>query len=79
MIEKLYAVVADDGEEGIMGEKIGDEWLPFVTSKEHLILLMADHAAQLQQATGVGFKVLCFTVRTDVTDQFPPKRNETNA
>lgn len=69
-INELYAfVVVDpkDGNEGIIGWKFGDQWMPFVGADMKRIKSLLPFAKTIASKTGVPFRILRFRVREDIT------------
>lgn len=72
VIKTITAIVSvdKDGNEGIIGQKLGADWMPFVfadPNKIHLVLPMAN---EMTRQTGIPFKILQFSTREDVTEKF---------
>ncbi len=69
VIKKLWAYLAvgADGEEGIMGMKMGDSWMPFVMGSEKLIEslrpIVKGLAAMEPDKT---VRLVSFSTRTDI-------------
>ncbi len=76
-IEKLWAFVYDDGdgEEGIGGKLmeipgVGKSFMQFVVSQEKLVKEVLPHAEIVSRASGKPFRILEFSVRKDVTEEY---------
>lgn len=63
------AIDNDNGSEGVMGfQNTEGTWMPLVCADEERIEQMYPVAQQISEATGMQFRVIQFTGRTDVTD-----------
>jgi hypothetical protein len=71
-IETLTAFVAidQDGEEGVMGALLGNTFYPLVCADEERIALMFPIAEDISSVTGQPYRIIQFTVRTDVTERY---------
>ncbi len=67
-IQQLWAFVAQEpgGDEGIIAERNGDTWLPFVAADEKRIESLRARALTLPIAPGTTVRLVRFEVRTDV-------------
>jgi len=74
-IEKMFAFVAEDAgpdDEGIMGMSMGSLMMPFVGADQARIKSLLEHAKHIQKITGKPFRILEFSVRKDVTQEYLP-------
>jgi len=70
-VEVMYAfVVEDKGDEGIMGFKVSDGWMPMVGADMDRVKSLMPIAREISKVTGLPFKVLKFSTRVDITDRF---------
>jgi hypothetical protein len=68
-IQQVWAFVAidsEDGDEGIIGHKLGDSWLPFVAADEDRVRSLKPMAALISRTLGVEVRLVRFDQRTDV-------------
>ncbi len=75
-IEKMFAFVAEDSgpdDEGIMGISMGDLMMPLVGADQDRIKSLLVHAEFVSKMTDKPYRILEFSVRKDVTDQYLPK------
>lgn len=70
-IEKITAFVSVDaeGNEGILGEKVGNTWIPLIAADLERLHSLLGPAVRHFKARGINFKIIEFSVRTDVTQQ----------
>ncbi len=70
-IETITAFVATDkeGNEGIMGFKSTDAWMPMVCADEERIKSILPMAIKISEMSGQPFRVIKFTNRKDITEQ----------
>ena len=67
-----FVSVGKDGEEGVIGQLMGDHWMPFVCADEKRVEQILPICKDLCDRTGVEFKILRFSTRTDVTKEYIP-------
>lgn len=68
-IEEMYAFIADDtqqGDEGVVGAKFGDQWLPFVGADMAMVEKLRPVAQKMQEASGKPIHLVKFTHREDL-------------
>lgn len=67
-ITTLSAFIAtgDDGDEGIIGQKIGDTFYPFVMADEDRIKQLRPMAEKIAQVSKKAVKFVRFSVREDI-------------
>jgi hypothetical protein len=76
VITKVTAFVAIDpqnGDEGIIGFKSLDGWMPLICADEERIKHMLPIAEEIRAATGKDYKIIQFSIREDVTDEVKEK------
>jgi hypothetical protein len=73
-IETITAFVSvdKDGEEGIIGQLIDGAWMPFVCADEERFNRIFPMCKEFCEKTGVKFKILRFSTRTDITSEYIP-------
>lgn len=64
-----FISVDDKGDEGVIGQKLGGTWMPFVCADEERVKSLLPIAKQLKKS-GVNFRIVKFTSREDVTDKY---------
>lgn len=73
-ITEMYAFVAEDRDpedEGIIAMVgLGDTALPMVGADPDRVKSLVGYAELVKQVTGKPYKILRFTVREDVTEQY---------
>lgn len=71
-IETITAFVGTDdhGQEGIIGRLFGDQWMPFVAADLTRLKQLLPVAVDLYSTRQDNFKILQFSVRTDITSQY---------
>ena len=74
-ITKLTAFVAidEDNEEGIMGFRSADGWMPLVCANEARVKSMYPVAEQISKVSGKSYRILQFSQRKDVTEEIKNK------
>lgn len=76
VIQTITAFIGEeDGEEGVWGfrdQKTG-AWVPMVCADEKRVETLYPIALEIQEAIGKPFRVLQFSVRTDITDETKAK------
>jgi hypothetical protein len=67
-ITTIHAFIAtdDDDEEGVIGELMGDQWLPFVCADETRVADLRPRAELIAATLGVKVTLARFSVREDV-------------
>lgn len=67
-IKTIHAFIAEDqdGTEGIVGTRIGSDWLPFVCADEARIASFRPLAEQIAKGTNKQIKLIKFSVREDL-------------
>lgn len=67
-IESISAFISVDenGEEGILAQKIGGSWMPFIMADETRLLEMKPLAESIAQKQPQPIKLVRFTHRVDV-------------
>lgn len=76
VITKVTAFVAidpNDGDEGVIGFKTDNGWLPLICADEDRIKQMFPIAEKLRTDTGQDYSIIQFSVREDVTDEVKAK------
>lgn len=68
-----FVSVDKDGNEGVIGMMSSMGWVPFVCADEKRIASLYPHAKELSKASGIPFKVLQFSTRTDITNEIKEK------
>jgi hypothetical protein len=70
-IEKITAFVATDkhGNEGIIGKKFGDMWMPFVCADLDRLHSLIPSAYSLSLRTGTPVRIVEFSMITDVSEK----------
>lgn len=58
--------------EGILGVKTSDGWIPMIGADVERI----ESLVPIAESTGLDYKIIKFTNKVDVTEQFKGKRNE---
>lgn len=71
-IEKITAFVAidEDGNEGVMGFRNGNQWIPMVCGDTERMQSLYPVAVQISQLSGKDFRIIQFSNREDITDSF---------
>ena len=75
-IETMTAFVSVDeftGYEGVLGMKMGDSWIPLVAADPDRLRSMYPMAENIKANTGKDYRVLQFSVRTDITEEVREK------
>jgi hypothetical protein len=62
-----FVAVGDDGDEGVMGAKLGDTMMPLICADEARMADLFPIAKDIARETGMQFRVLQFQNRKDVT------------
>jgi streptogramin lyase len=67
-IQKLWAFVAQEpgGDEGIIAERNGDVWLPFVAADERRIESLRARAMSVPIPPGTTVRLVRFDARTEI-------------
>jgi len=65
----FVAIDPEDGDEGVMGFKTNNGWIPLVCADEARIKQMLPIAEKISTETGTKYRILQFSTREDVTDQ----------
>jgi len=65
----FVAIDPENGDEGVMGFKTNNGWIPLVCADEARIKQMLPIAEQISSETGTKYRILQFSTREDVTDQ----------
>lgn len=67
-IEAIHAFIAVDGddEEGIIGQRMGDSWLPFIAADIQRLEQLRPIAEAIAEATGQEVRLVRFSVREDL-------------
>jgi hypothetical protein len=70
-IQTLTAFVAtgEDGDEGVIAEKVNGAWMPFVAADEDRLKSLYARAKTL----GQKFRIVQFSVPTDITEEVKEK------
>lgn len=68
-----FVAVDTDGEEGVMGMKMGDSWMPLIGADPVRIKALYPIALDLCNREGKEMRVLQFSNRVDVTDEWRKK------
>ena len=69
----VFVAIDENNEEGVMGFKSDMGWMPLVCADEERIRKVFPIAEQIKKASGKDYRVLQFSVRTDVTDEIKKK------
>ncbi len=74
-ITKLTAFVAidKDNEEGVMGIRTAEGWMPLICADEARIKSMFPAAEKISKATNKPYRILQFSQREDVTEEITNK------
>jgi hypothetical protein len=69
-IDSMYAFIAKDkeGEEGVVGMKTHDGWIPMVGADMDRVNSLMPIAKMIAEQTGVTIKLYLFTGRTEITE-----------
>lgn len=76
VITKVTAFVAIDpvnGDEGVLGFKGPDSWIPLICADEKRIEQMFAMAQDITAHAGISYKIIQFSTREDVTDEVKEK------
>lgn len=67
-IKTISAYLAEDenGAEGIIGQFLGDSWLPFVMADETRIQSLRPFAQKIKESSNKKVKLVRFSVREDL-------------
>ena len=66
----VFVTVDKDGNEGLIAQKFGDNWMPFVCADPERIESLLPIAIAMKKQTGIPFKILKFSTREDVTSKY---------
>jgi len=74
-INSITAFIAtdDQGNEGIMGFKGDDGWVPMIGADETRIISLLPIAKQMSKLVKMPFKIVQFTTMTDITEEVTSK------
>ena len=69
-IEKMYAFISEDkdGNEGVVGVRTGQEWVPLVGADMSRVNLLIPLAQQIVNKTKRPIKILMFTDRKEINE-----------
>ncbi len=72
-VTAFVAIDKDNGDEGIISFQNNNIWMPMVCGDEERIAQMLPIAERICKEAGTSFRILQFSVRTDVTDLIKAK------
>lgn len=64
-----FVAIGNDGEEGVMGQLVQNVMMPFVCADEIRLQILLPLALKISKDSGIPFRVLQFSTRSDITDQ----------
>ncbi len=66
-MDELFLFVAEDEEgEGLIGQRIGDQWIPFVCADKARLNSLRPMAENIARESGKKIKLIKFTTRTEL-------------
>ena len=66
-MDEVFLFVADNEEgEGLIGQMIGDQWIPFVCADKTRLESLRPMAENIARASGKKIKLIKFTTRTEL-------------
>lgn len=71
-IEKITAFLSvdDEGNEGIIAEKIGDTWMPFIAADMERLISLFPAMKEIAKSSGKVIRIKEFTNVEDVTEKY---------
>lgn len=66
----VFVSIDEDGNEGVIGQKMDGVWMPFVCADEARIKQFFPSAEAIAKEFNIKYRILKFSVREDVTDVY---------
>jgi hypothetical protein len=73
-----FISVAHDGEEGVLGATIGNTIVPLICADPERVKSMFPIAQRISRETGIPYRVIQLSVRTDITDEINKQYNSSS-
>lgn len=78
VIRQVWAFLAvhADGDEGVIAERVGEHWIPFMAADKTRLEQLSRRARDLGKEHGKVVRLVRFDVRTEVETFYPDGRRE---